>query len=411
MRPGFFGPGSVSGAASHAAPSLPARFVLMLRLFALFGAIGWGFYTLTLRHQAGVDWMVFYTASHAYLDGHLGVLFDGERFTALLNSRFAGWLAFPMSFLPWVNPPNFLLMILPFGLLPFALSYALFEGVTLLLLIAALAFCIRDRARLPLLIFALVACPATPFTIFLGQSSFLSGALLIAGFTLTERRPTLAGILFGILAYKPQFCLLIPVALIAGRHWRVLLAAAATAALAVLVSAAIFGLGPWRDWLDFALGASELYRHWSATARLTGQSVYSCLVILGASPALANLAQGAALLGAGAATYWCYRKSLPDHLRLAVLLAASLLAAPHVSTSDGLLAGLAAILYLDARLDRALRLDDVVLASLLWVSPLMSPPHLFVVGTAIPLLLCVFIVSAMRRDGGKGLPAPGVVAG
>jgi hypothetical protein len=44
-----------------------------------------------------------------------------------------------------------------------------------------------------------------------------------------ERRPYLAGSLFGLMIFKPQLGLLLPVALIAGRQWRVFAAAAATA--------------------------------------------------------------------------------------------------------------------------------------------------------------------------------------
>jgi Glycosyltransferase family 87 len=389
------------------------RLAVIASLFGVFGASAWAFYILTLGRQPGVDWMVFYTAARAYLEGQLALLFDGDRFTALLNARFADWLSFPMSFLPWVNPPNFLLLVLPFGLLPFGLSYALFEAGSLAVLIAALARHAEDRASLRLMIFALVLCPATAFTIFLGQSSFLTGALLIAGFGLLGRQPIWAGILFGVLAYKPQFCVLIPVALVAGRHWRTLLAAAATASLSILASAAVFGFGPWRDWLAFAVGASDLYQHWSATARLSGQSVYACLVLLGAAPALAHAAQAVAIALAAACVYRSFRKPLSDGLRLVVVLAASLLAAPHVSSSDGLLAGLAAILYLDARMKNDLRIADAAIVMLVWLSPLATPPQLFAIGRIIPLLLGALIVLAMEsgsRTTPGGMPKRGVIA-
>jgi len=377
--------------------------------FGFFGAVAWCFYVLTLRHVPGVDWMVFYTATQAYFGGHLPLLLDGDRFTSVINTTYAAFLSFPMNFLPWVNPPNFLLLLLPFGLLPFTLSYAAFEAGTFVLLLGAMALRARDGARWRLFGFALIACPATAFTVFLGQSSFLTGALLVGGFTLVGKVPILAGILFGILAYKPQFCLLIPIALIAGRHWRALLSTTATAIGVALASAAVFGIELWRQWFVFAFGADDLYRHWAATARLTGQSVYSCLVLSGASPMAASAAQFAAGLLAVAGVYWAFRRPMQEGIRLAILLAASLLAAPHVSTSDGLLAGLAAIVYLDARLDRGLRLGDAAMVMLVWLSPLFSPPHVFVIGTAIPILLLVFVVVAMK--GGRSSRIGGATLG
>ena len=47
-----------------------------------------------------------------------------------------------------------------------------------------------------------------------------TAALFGGGLSLLERRPLLAGGLLGLLIYKPQLGLLIPVALLAGRHWR-----------------------------------------------------------------------------------------------------------------------------------------------------------------------------------------------
>ena len=61
-----------------------------------------------------------------------------------------------------------------------------------------------------------------------GQTGFLTAALLTGGVLCLERREALAGILFGLLAYKPQFGLLIPLVLVAGGYWRAIAAAGAT---------------------------------------------------------------------------------------------------------------------------------------------------------------------------------------
>src|SRR5712691_4230432 len=69
----------------------------------------------------GTDWMVFYSGAQYFFDGNLGGLFDGERFTQYFNAAFSGWLSEPTPFRPWVYPPSYLLAMLPFGILPFAL--------------------------------------------------------------------------------------------------------------------------------------------------------------------------------------------------------------------------------------------------------------------------------------------------
>ena len=69
-------------------------------------------------------------------------------------------------------------------------------------------------AARPLLIAA--AFPAVFVNIGHGQNGFLTAALLGGALHLLDRRPWLAGVLFGCLAYKPQFGVLIPFALLAG---------------------------------------------------------------------------------------------------------------------------------------------------------------------------------------------------
>ncbi|HET9019110.1 MAG TPA: hypothetical protein VFN46_05960, partial [Acetobacteraceae bacterium] len=78
----------------------------------------------------GVDYMVYYDAARSYLAGDLGLLADGGRFTAHLNRDFAGWLTAPLPLHPWVYPPPFLMLLLPFAFLPFAASYAAFLATT-----------------------------------------------------------------------------------------------------------------------------------------------------------------------------------------------------------------------------------------------------------------------------------------
>ena len=96
----------------------------------------------------------------------------------------------------------------------------------------------------------LLAFPAVFWTIGLGQNAFLNAALF-GGFTLLlDRRPLSAGMLLGVLCYKPHFGLLAPVAL----HRRPAVAgafagAAITVAVAGRASVALFGWGTWTAYL------------------------------------------------------------------------------------------------------------------------------------------------------------------
>ena len=80
------------------------------------------------------------------------------------------------------------------------------------------------------------AFPAVFVNVGHGQNGFLTAALLGGALHWLDRRPWLAGVLIGLLAYKPQFGVLIPIALLAGGRWRTIGAAAATVAALVAVS-------------------------------------------------------------------------------------------------------------------------------------------------------------------------------
>ena len=372
---------------------------------ALLAALqGWAVVALTPTHPGavgynlnalGTDWMVFYGGARWLFDGHLAALFDGERFTAYLNSAFAGWLTEPLSYRPWVYPPTYLFVALPFGLLPFAASYAAFQALSAALLAAALWFRGRPDTR-PLLIAASLLGPAAAINVGLGQNAFFVGAVLVGGFRLLRTRPLFAGAILGLLTVKPQDWLLVPVALAAAREWRALAATLAAALALAVASVAAFGLDPWRHFLF----AARVGYEGAATGVVWDDSLYACLVTAGAPPALANAIQAAGtLLGAGI-VYYGFRRPLADDRRLALLLAATVFAAPHSALADTMLLALAAVLWISDLAPAELSLAKWTLALALWLAPLYNPPLASPVGRLTPLLILGFVATALAASGG-----------
>src|SRR5205807_196242 len=108
-------------------------------------------------------------------------------------------------------------------------------------------------------VFVLLGFPMVFWNFGLGQNGFLTAALFGAGTLLIDRRPVAAGLLFGALCYKPQFALLLPLALAAGGQWRAIAAAAASAGAFVLLSLALFGADTWQAWLATAGSSPAMY--------------------------------------------------------------------------------------------------------------------------------------------------------
>jgi alpha-1,2-mannosyltransferase len=369
----------------------------------VLGPAAWWLYWLHLEH--GLDWMVFYTAASAYFDGHLAVLLDPRGFMMALEGRFAGWLAAPPGSHPWVYPPHFLALFLPFGLLPPTLSYVTFTALTLAGLIGALRLLAGPSW---LYAVSVILSPAAAYAVTQGQTSFLAAALLIGGFANMATRPVLAGMLFGLLSFKPQLCLLVPVALLAAAQWRVCLSALATGGAAFLVSLLLFGPDLWMGWLAMMTRHTEFFDHWSAVGRLNGMSVYACAVAAGASPGVARLAQQAAVLVGVLSVFLAFRRAMPADLRLAVLLATTFLAAPHVANYDAVLLTVAATLVFRRAFAGDLPQFCMPLAGALWWSPLLSPAVLIPIGAYMPLVTCLFLAAlllppaaAVRRTSGS----------
>ena len=355
---------------------------------------------IAARYNApGIDFMVYWDAARAALAGRLDLLFDGDRFTAALNEDFRSWLSGPLPFHPWIYPPHFLLLVLPFGLAPFGLAYTLFGALSFAALAAALLVGERGYRR-AILAGAVILSPAASINFMVGQNGFLTGALLIGGFRLLAARPALAGALLGILTVKPQLWLMVPVALIASRQGRALASACLMALALAAASAATFGVETWREWFAVMLDpANPIHRGWTALSLRWGESVYSCAILLGASPGAAAAAQAVAIAAAAAGVAWIYSRPAEPDRRRAVLLAATILAAPHVAAYDTVLLAVAAALFFCRAIERGFGRFDLPLAILVWLVPLYGTPVATLIGFATPLVLGVFIVAAQASRG------------
>jgi alpha-1,2-mannosyltransferase len=386
-------------------PPSRQQLVLIGLVCALAGLYGWAIFITTFSHDGligpryngpGTDWMVFYAAARAFFDGNLPLIFDGNRFTDHQNQLFSAWLSGQLPFHPWLYPPHFLLLALPFGLIPFASSYALFMGVTGAALIATLWLYAPPDHRRWLLVGSLLLCPAASITVIAGQNAFLTAALLVGGFGLLRRNPVLAGVLLGVATFKPTLWLMVPVALIAARQWRALAAATAIAGALALASLAVFGVEMWRQWLVMALSPpADFYSSWLEAGRSWGLSVYACAWVLGASHSVGTAVQAVATLAAAASVYAAFRGALAPDRQLAVLLAAAILAGPHVSSYDTLLLAIAATLLFCRALAEGAPLYEITVMLAVWLLPLFNPPRATPLGLMTPLLVALLIAIAM----------------
>jgi alpha-1,2-mannosyltransferase len=189
----------------------------------------------------GTDFASFYAAGSLVLEGHALAAFD----QALIYAREQALFGPAAPYYCWLYPPYFLLPVGALALLPYVPALVLWQAASFAGYLAAMRALIRAVApSAPDRLWMLLAAAYPPVLINFGhgQNGLLSAALLAGALAALPRRPVAAGMLFGLLVYKPQFGLLIPLALVAGGYWRTILAAAVTVDLLTLVTTAVFGI-------------------------------------------------------------------------------------------------------------------------------------------------------------------------
>src|SRR5262249_16620590 len=87
--------------------------------------------------------------------------------------------------------------------------------------------------------------PGVLINLLAGQTGFLSGGLMLGGARLMARHPLVSGALFGLLTYKPQLGIMIPIALVAARPWACIASATLVTALLATTTSLCFGFEAW----------------------------------------------------------------------------------------------------------------------------------------------------------------------
>jgi alpha-1,2-mannosyltransferase len=137
----------------------------------------------------------------------------------------------------------------------------------------------------------------------------------------------------GCLAYKPQFGVLIPFALLAGARCTIGAALATIAAL-VAVSFATLGVGVWHAFADSMNFTQTVVLEQRGTGWEKIQSIFSAVRMWGAGVQLAYAIQLALALMLAASLAWLWQSDAAFELNAAGLATASLLATPYVLDYD-----------------------------------------------------------------------------
>lgn len=335
-------------------------------------------------HPIGRDFINNWVGPRLAFNGELATLFDLHAYAEAISRVFGT----PIPFHNWGYPPFSLLMLWPFAQLPYFWALAAWT----LLLFGAFAAVTLSQVAAPERMRALILlalAPACLLNAVGGQNGFLTGFLLVGGLLALDRRPWLAGILFGLLTYKPHLGLVLPFVLIALGAWRAIASACLTALALVVVSAAVFGIEPWRGYVTVT-GAFQMH----ILERFTGffpcmmTSVYAGVRSFGLPSQTAWVVQAAVSLPVLAATIWAVRSTHETRLRTAIVVCAVPLLTPYAFNYD--LTAVAAVLVWRLSTEEVDPAWPRLLAA--WAIPaLMMPLNLVGFGIAPLVLIALFL--------------------
>jgi len=375
--------------------------VIVLVMFTL-GALG---YALTISdgldpqgRTFGTDFIAFWSAARLHVGGETLSAWDGPAMAAFQAAQFPG-LGAPTV---WAYPPMMLALVAPLGHLSYGAAFVVWTSLGLLGFLLALSPLLPGRRAWVLAL----AFPGVWIGIAHGQTQFVVGALLGGALVLLGRRPVLAGVLIGLLVVKPHLAVLLPVALLAGRHGRAFASAAVTSVAVTAASTAWLGVDVLRAWLE-EMGAMNAQLSAGDLPVYKFVTPFAGLRLLGLPEPAAMALHGVVALGAVATVWWVWRRSTDMRLRGTAVVLGTFLVTPYSADYDLALLAFAIAWWAALGLDAGWRRGERNLLVVLWCLPILAAVVAMLTHVSpTPIALVVGLVLVRRRVLGEATEAP-----
>ena len=341
------------------------------------------------------DFINVWTGGRHVLDGNPVAAYD----TALHKAAEIAALGRPFEGeYPWLYPPTFFFVVTLLAMLPYVTAHAAWLLLTFPAYVAAIHGIIRDRMSILLAL----AFPGIVSNFMVGQNGFVTAALVGGTLIFLDRQPVLAGSLLGLLSFKPHLGVLIPVVLLFGGYWRVIIVASAVTAGLILASWLAFGTSPWLAFFHALSTASQVTLSDGRAEWAKLQSIFGLVRALGGSE---NLAWGLQVaLSCATAVILCamWRSQVPFNLKAAALAAGILFATPYLFVYDLVVLAVAMAFFLREMQSDGARSGEMLglagAAVLVMIFPLVKIPVGFIAVVVVAALIAkraIFPVSSI----------------
>ncbi len=347
----------------------------------------------------GTDFSNPYAAGVLVLEGRAADAYDPALLHAAEKAVFGGR---DVPFFGWHYPPFFFAIAALVALLPYAGGLLLWLGTSLAGYLAVIHAIVPRRETW----LAALAFPGVLITIGHGQNAFFTAALLGGAMLVLNSRPILAGVLIGLLVYKPQFGLLIPLALLAGGYWVTIAAAAATVLALIAASTLVFGVDIWLAFYGSTKFTQTVVLEQGTTGWEKIQSMFSAARMWGAGVPTAYLLQGLLTVTVAIGLIWLWRSRSAFDFKAAALATACLLATPYVLDYDLMVLSVAIAFLVRQGLARGFGDYEVTLLAAAWLVPLLTRSIAGTTGLPLGLIVTAVLFAATLRRAWQDLAVP-----
>ncbi|MBV1687243.1 DUF2029 domain-containing protein [Novosphingobium sp. G106] len=346
----------------------------------------------------GTDFISFWTTGHMLQSG--GNVYDTSAHIAAQRAFFQQGDAYTAFF----YPPLFLPICYNLGYLGYFPALGTWLVVTGAMFVQGVRFWARKLDFTLPLWTAVAAFPPVLITLTHGQTSFLAASFLGVGLLRLCDRPWAGGFLLGIAAIKPQFGLLVPVALLLTGQWRTIIAAAITVTVFGLAATLISGPAVWADWFAVTRAAQAAMAE-GAVPFAKMQSLFAATRLLGASTGVAYAIQGVLTTAVVATVAWTAWRQGYNAGVAALILAGAPLATPFVLDYDMVLLAFPLIWLAAEALRQGFYPWEKLVFVLTFIAGAFARPLAMFVGVPImPVILIAFFIFVLRRA--NEVPAP-----
>ena len=332
----------------------------------------------------GTDFSSFYSAGQLALEGRPADAYQPSEQSKIQLALFE---ADEIPFYVWHYPPLFLVVAAGLAALPYAFSWFVWASVTLVSYIAV----VQRLFRKDTVILAAIGFPAILINFLHGQNGFLIAALFAGALLCMRSKPLLAGVLIGLMAFKPQFGVLIPFALLAGGFYRTFAAATLTVLLTCAATVLLFGEHTWLAFFESTLATRDQVLERGGAGWHKMQSLFSAVRMWGGSILVAYIAHAVLIVSVLLATIWAWRSRIDYNLKAAILMVGALLASPYIYDYDLVLLAPAALFLIRYSLQNGFAPYEQFGLAFVWLVPILARPSALVLFVPLAFLSTLWL--------------------